>query len=378
MLNKFRGPDDGNFLLVANALKELADDAQIGRHLTPEELECLQSLTSDYRADKDRNEQRVPGTCQWLLTHRKFLGWRARSRASLLWVSADPGCGKSVLSRTLIDEGLLTLDPKQASICYFFFKNDDSSRRSGASALRAILHQLFVQKPILLKHAMSSFRENGQNLPDMFGSMWDIFKNAAEDPDAGETVCIIDALDECQEASAQDLIGRIGRFYSNESRKKTSLKFLITSRPYHDIENEFSSVIQDMESIRLRGEEESQTIGKEIYSVIPNRIQRISDSRKYPFEPGVKKALIECLQNMQNQTYLWLHLILDTISKSLDSTRFRLERLIHSLPRTAEGAFEKIWKRVEDRYAPQARRLLQIIVAAKRPLSMRKLNIALL
>lgn len=71
-----------------------------------------------------------------------FLAWRQETTANLLWVTAGPGCGKSVLSKTLVDEGLLYSekpDTKTAAICYFFFK-DDVERGSGVNALRSILH----------------------------------------------------------------------------------------------------------------------------------------------------------------------------------------------------------------------------------------------
>ena len=153
-MNKYRGPNDTNFKLVSSSLKELAENTHVRRDRKKQELKCLQCLTSNYREHKDRNERRVPRTCEWVLASQKFIDWRQKKTASLLWISADPGCGKSVLSRALVDEGLLNLDNASRSVCYFFFKDDDDSRKSGANAFCAILHQLFVQKPALLKHAI--------------------------------------------------------------------------------------------------------------------------------------------------------------------------------------------------------------------------------
>ena len=383
MMNKFRGPEDGNFKLVANSLKELADlkiltdKARTSRILTKEESKCLRSFTSDYRADKDRNERRVPGTCQWVLGNKKFLDWRSKDTTSLLWVSADPGCGKSVLSRALVDDDLLTLDPAGASICYFFFKDDDINRQSDSSALSAILHQLFVKKRALLKYAMPRYEEHGPCLRNRSREMWDILEEAARDPEAGEIVCILDALDECKESSVKDIIKRLGHFYSTRKTEQVNLKFLVTSRPYSHIESKFIDAIQDMESISLKGEIESESISKEIDKVIPYEIRRISRARKQPFQLDVQDALISQLQGIPHQTYLWLHLILDVICKSLDSTQIHLERLINNLPRTVEDVYEKILKRVEESgFAPRARGLLHIIVAAERPLTVRELNIA--
>ena len=71
-----------------------------------------------YEWYKNRVEDRVEGTCEWFLTHENFQSWLKQDAGPLL-VSADPGCGKSVLAKYLIDYGL----PRAATICYFFFKD---------------------------------------------------------------------------------------------------------------------------------------------------------------------------------------------------------------------------------------------------------------
>ncbi|KAI0423611.1 hypothetical protein F5Y09DRAFT_348659 [Xylaria sp. FL1042] len=56
--------------------------------------------TSPYEDRKNRNPKRADGTCECFTAHRLFQNWR-REPSSLLWVSADPGCGKSVLAKYL-------------------------------------------------------------------------------------------------------------------------------------------------------------------------------------------------------------------------------------------------------------------------------------
>lgn len=277
-----------------------------------------------------------------------------------------------------MDEELVIIDARIASICYFFFKDDDANRQSGASALSAILHQLFIQKPGLLKHAMHSFENHGERLHTMFSTLWDILEEAASDPEAGEIVCILDALDECKESAREELIKKLGDFYSVKNKKITKLKFLVISRPYFDIETALHRAIDDVSSIWLRGDYESEKISKEINLVIDDQIPRISSARNHPFEPAVQSALIEKLKSMPHRTYLWLHLIFDVIRRSLDSTKPRLENLVDKIPHTVDEVYEKILTRINksDLREP-GRRLLHIIVAAARPLTLREMNIAL-
>lgn len=72
-----------------------------------QEVGYLQDLvgkfsTSDYKKQMELNPNRVLGTCEWLCNHETFKKWLEED-AGLLLVSADPGCGKSTLTRYLIE-----------------------------------------------------------------------------------------------------------------------------------------------------------------------------------------------------------------------------------------------------------------------------------
>ena len=378
-MNKFRNSDDGSFKLVSASLRELVDNAKVNRSRTREELECLRNfITSNYREDKDRNEQRVPETCMWFLEHEAFLRWSQDPTASLLWVSADPGCGKSVLSRALVDEGLLKSEIQITTVCYFFFKDDDSSRKDSTNALCALLHQLYIQKPALLKYAIVDFQNHGEHLRHKFSTLWDILEQSAADSEAGQIICVLDALDECSKAERENLIRQISRFNSSRDKRHTKLKFFATSRPYSDIERAFHRDIEDMTLISLRGEDESEKISKEIDLVIHHRLPRICSARSPPLGLEVQDTLMSCLRKVKHRTYLWLHLVLDVIQDTLLSTKSHLERLVNRLPRTVEDAYEKILEKVDTaEYAQEARSLLHIVVAAFKPLTLRELRIAL-
>lgn len=378
MMNKFRGPEDINFELVSGCLKEFADNGRIAQCRTKEELKCLQSLTSNYKEDKNMCEQRVPGTCEWVLQDDKFIQWRQENTARLLWISADPGCGKSVLSRSLVDEQLLSLDTRNSSVCYFFFKDDDEGRQSGSNALCAILHQLFVQKPVLLKYALLDYEHHGGELRTMFSTLWEILEKSANDPEAGEIICVLDALDECKESARNDLIKKLCHLHAGRDKTDIKLKILATSRPYESIERSFYSIREKMLDISLKGEDKPEQISREIDMVIDVRVPHICKSRRFPLKPEVQNALIDRLKNTRNRTYLWLHLILDVIENSLDSSKIRLERLVQKIPATVDEAYEKLLMKNKDpEKAAQTRRLLHIVVAATRPLTLHEMNIAI-
>src|SRR5436305_5756938 len=144
---------------------------------------------------------------------------------------ADPGCGKSVLSRSLIHEDLKATESR--ATCYFFFKDDNNRQESPATALSALLHQLFSQRRSLIKYALPDHENEGEKLPLSFYKLWNILTKSASDPEAGEVVCILDALDECEESGRYNIINSLNDFYKNvisSEQHLPKLKFLITSR----------------------------------------------------------------------------------------------------------------------------------------------------
>ncbi|OBU00767.2 hypothetical protein VE01_01233 [Pseudogymnoascus verrucosus] len=374
MMNKYRGPEDPNFKLVSGRIKDMMDKIRADRSLTGDEKKCMQALSFPYQDQKDVNPERVEGTCEWFLQHEKFLAWCQDTTKNLLWVTAGPGCGKSVLSKALVDEGLLHAgnpDTKTASICYFFFK-DDAERGSGINALRSILHQLFRQKPWLIKeHAIPDYEIHGPKFP--FRTLWNILIKAASDANAGPIICLFDALDECELSNRNSLINYISSFHRDSKTSTSKLKFIVTSRPYNELSIEFK--VDDLPSIQLDGNEVSENICREVDLVIASEITRIGSGRRPPLSDGTQTSLIQHLKTHNNRTYLWVYLMLQEISRSLESTERRLTRLIETIPLSVNEAYENILKRATKPY--QAQRVLRLILAAERPLTLKEMNIAL-
>lgn len=81
------------------------------------------------------------------------------------------------------------------------------------------------------------------------------------------------------------------------------------------------------------------------------------------------------LISMPHRTYLWLKLIFDIIRNEIDPTSKQLKQIIGNLPDTVDQAYEKILSKSMDQNG--ARKLLHIVVAAIRPLTLNEMSIAL-
>ncbi|KAJ5712190.1 hypothetical protein N7493_008658 [Penicillium malachiteum] len=344
--------------------------------LTDQQHRCHQTFkVSTYEEQKNINPRKLEGTCLWALQSPEYIRWSESSCNDLLWVSADPGCGKSVLSRSIIEDCLETSSP-EVTICYFFFKDNDEQNHL-APALCSVLHQLFSQRPQLLCHAIPSWEKSGEKLRQEVDELWRIFTSAALADGFCKIICILDALDECREIDQNRLIEKLQSFHRlpHSQTQDTWLKYLVTSRPYDDIQNSFQAITDSFPHIHLRGEKENDQIHQEINLVVKMRVKKLAKRAALSWD--TEQRLEQQLLQMEHRTYLWLHLAMDDIQCTLEDSLRPAEEPIQVIPRSVDEAYEKILSRVPSRQVEVARKILQLIVAARRPLTTAEMAMAL-
>ncbi|RYP21591.1 hypothetical protein DL767_009231 [Monosporascus sp. MG133] len=336
--------------------------------------EVLKKLkTSRYKDRKDRNPTRIPGTCEWFVTHTSFREWQQSKSSSMLWVSADPGCGKSVLVKHLVDFVLPTTASR--TTCYFFFKDDFEDQRSVKGALCCILHQLFTQKEVLFSDKiLGQFEADREGLTNSFAELWDVLVAAAEDGNAGEIVCIFDALDECDDQERSYLEKALCDFYGTE--RGLNLKVLITSRPYSEIRRGLPPPdVPGLPVIHLSGESdvEREKISQEINLFIKYRVENL----RLGLTSAEQNLLLQGLMCVPNRTYLWVYLTLDLVERDIGNgiNKAKISQVTSHVPKTVDEAYDKILSK--SRHVEEAKRLLHIVVAATRPLTLKEMNFAL-
>ncbi|KAL6834710.1 hypothetical protein V8C40DRAFT_282439 [Trichoderma camerunense] len=316
-----------------------------------------------YEWYKDRVEKRVENTCLWFLQHEHFQTWVKQDSGPLL-VSADPGCGKSVLAKYLVDE---VLSQSESTICYFFFKDQDQN--TVRQALCALLHQLFTQKPCLIKYAVKEYRKDGPGLTNSTKSLWQILQDATRDPQAESIIIVLDALDECKEFELPDLIRYVeSQFRSDQCGK---LKYLLTCRPYEAIMSKFYNLKGASPEIHIPGEEESEAISHEIDHVIQHRLNQLSKTKS--LSADITEYLKTRLQETPHRTYLWVYLIFDYLEKeNFKKTLKGVKSTLMALPQSVNEAYERILSKSKD--DPMVRKVLTIVFGAERPLQLDEMN----
>lgn len=320
-----------------------------------------------------RNPDRTPGTCEWFEDNLDFKKWNTSQSSSMLWISANPGCGKSVLAKYLAESVL----PKGESrtVCYFFFKDDFSDQRGATGAICCILHQLFTERPDLFSEAIAQRLDaHRAHLASSFNEVWDALVAASLQKNAGEIICVLDAFDECADDERSMLSATLRSFYDPESeaKKESILKFFITSRPYDKVRQGFQPLsTPGLAVIHLRGESEIEVakIASEINIYIEAKVQEMDD-----FLPEEKGVLLRALQQSPNQTYLWVYLAIEWI-RDVRMHIVDAVDITSALPTTVNQAYEKILAKSVN--PKEARKLLHIVVATTRPLTIWEMDSAL-
>jgi hypothetical protein len=354
--------------------KEVEEERNVFQKEANEFLQLLFKNGSHYKDTIKRNRKRVVGTCDWFTNHDAFKEWDLPGEnqgRNLLYVTADPGCGKSVLSAYLVDE---ILPDDGRTVCYFFFKDDFEHQKRSLRALSSLLHQIFTQKPSALTEGiLQKYRERGDPLVESFSEMWTVFLAAS----AGqETVCVVDALDECHEPDRNQLSEAITLIRPG-SNQRHNLKFLLTSRPYPHIRNR---IVRGPESritlIHLQGDSGSTAneIAAEIEIVMNQRIAQTAEDCSLTTDE--RTLLEQQLNTITNRTYLWLTLVFDGLMEQSYITKRDIMDLTKKLPQGVYDAYEKILRRTKDQ--GKTRRLLNLILGAERPLSLTEISVALI
>lgn len=107
--------------------------------------------------------------------------------------------------------------------------------------------------------------------------------------------------------------------------------------------------------------------------VIKQRVAELDLQQKFPTE--VREYLERTLTEMKNRTYLWLRLVFDGLPQSWPSTVSETKEVIATLPKGIDEAYESLLNKCGD--PNYARRVLKIVLAAYRPLSLDEIDTAL-
>ena len=241
--------------------------------------------SSNYNSAREKHH---PDTGQWLLDDPSYLEWK-HSSAPLLWLHGKAGCGKTVLSSTIIHD-LSTVEPGGSkTIClYFYFDFQVGQKQTFEGCLCSLLVQLISRAPKALESLkqLIAAHDNGRSTPSR-GSLLEALHQAVVD--VGVVHLVLDALDECSNRSI--LLQGL-----EECRRwvPPSLHILVTSRKETDIEDHMIKLAACQVCL------EESVIDSDIRSFVQEQIQEDPKISIWPSEvqAEIQRTLLEGANGM--------------------------------------------------------------------------------
>ena len=288
-----------------------------------------------------------------------------------MFLTAGPGCGKSVLARYLVDD---FFGARSDICCYYFFPS--AGKGAGdkvVMALGAILHQLCLKvAPQALPVIMEFWNDFPAQILINQSLMWQLLVRLAKRLDR-RINCLIDGLDEAHEEGRAELLQMINGYFVAPGDAK--LNFIISARPYMNMEYRFQLLTNNLREAEF--DIGTHPIGDEIQQILKAKVET------FPLSSASKSYLLDGLLRRQqvhlSRSLLWVHTITDHLSYNMkyqNAGQEAIDELLRSIPRDVEHAYENLLERSDD--PGSARRLLHIILGAVEPLTLQALQTAFL
>ncbi|KAL2827984.1 ankyrin repeat-containing domain protein [Aspergillus cavernicola] len=302
-------------------------------------------------------ENRTPGTGEWLLQYDSFRNWEITKSSLLFWLQGSPGTGKTYLTSTIIDYVRGQIATKNEGFAFFYCSKGDPSRVQPQSILQSFVRQLSTNtnnpKSVQTKlcDAVKEARDNGTNFrlqqcKDQILASLNIY---------ARSTLVIDALDECDSDSRNELIGALNWFLG-ESQKP--VKIFVSSR----LEPDIAAELEQSPNVGIQADDNQDDIKKYLDIELDKQAKRVAVLKR------MKSEIIDKLLERAQGMFQWAVLQVHQLSKcqSAPSVRERLNKL----PATLKDSYDEVWAQInalEENDRMLATRALLWTMAACKP-----------
>ena len=306
-------------------------------------------------------EKRESTTGEWFVLNDDFKTWLDHP-ASLIWLHGGAGCGKTVLSSTIITATQLSSnDSDTTAVIYYFFDFNDPAKQRFDNLIPSLVQQLAVrdaQAQSVLERLYDR-HESGSSRPptDQF---LETFRDMLQTGRSEQVYLIIDALDEC--SSVEDLLENVLRRIILWRLPK--LHILTTSRLNKEIQMSFDEL-----SV-LHLPIQSSVVDNDIKTFVTKQMLR--DRWWNKWTNAIRQEVIDSLTQKANGMFRWAVCQLQELRKSINVKMLR--RLLSGLPRTLDDTYKRILGNVDSEYTEYAIRLFPWLCFTLRPSTLEEVN----
>ncbi|KAK1579705.1 uncharacterized protein LY79DRAFT_652008, partial [Colletotrichum navitas] len=327
-------------------------------HLNSRTVEdCMKSLAFE-EIDGRQNgiEAAAAGTCQWLLSHETLTAW-TRQHRGLVWIKGKPGAGKSTLMKYALEKVPYLYETQPLVLSFFFHGRGHELQKSLLGLFQSLLHQLLKHVPGTLSDLIDHFDHNRKTVGEA-GKKWQwhvpmlqaFFQSSLSKILKHRAVLVfIDALDECGEEPAVQLIEFLKQTLSGLASEDSQFSICFSCRHYPIIELEGGSTIPiDQEN------------GKDIDTYVQTHLPSEQDS-----------DLQSLLSQRAQGVFMWAHLVVKRVlqMKRNGKSPSKIKREVERVPQKLDDLYYDLLQHLDLEDRPGTLRLLQWVCFSTRPLT---------
>ena len=319
------------------------------------------------------------GSGDWIRAEEALQTWIDPTQSPLLWISGNPGSGKSFLTYniiTYIHEMAMdgsSVVPDDACAAYFFFRDNNMDTQSVHQALRDMSYQLTQTSPTYEKHLARASHSSGE-IASVRTAWSTLFKDYWIDDEAvGTAYLFLDGLDEALTEDRSTLFELLKDV--QDAGSASHLRIVMLGRPH----------VTDELAYALDGEPptihvEPSKNGGDIAHYVEASISKSRALNKATKK--LKATIIETLTQKAGGMFMWVKLMIADLNRKAQRLRESdVEKALHQAPK---GLTEML-KHVLEGYsasmseveASDLNDMLMWVSLAKRPLYLGELDAAL-
>ncbi|CAD0010045.1 unnamed protein product [Aureobasidium pullulans] len=266
--------------------------------------------------------------------HQRLHNW---FRVPYFWLSGMAGCGKTVLSASIIEDLQQSKLSRSTTLLYFYFDFNDVRKQTLDGLLRSLVWQL---KSFSGNHASLEMLYDHGKLQASIPKLKELLETTLL-ASSGPVIIVLDALDECTERS--ELLPWLSQIAARCTR---NVQIIITSRKEYDIQVALEKWMATDAMISIPHSE----VDEDIRTYVRARIIADEGLKRWENKPRVQdkieKHLMDKAQGILRQ----------------------LNDALLTLPTTLHETYDRILDRIPTMYLQDTIRLLQVLTWSERPL----------
>ncbi|KAI4866091.1 ankyrin repeat-containing domain protein [Hypoxylon rubiginosum] len=328
-------------------------------------LEWLGAPDPSFRHNELRRK-RAKDTGSWLLNSNSFRMWHD-SESSSFWLHGIPGCGKSVLSSTVIEHVRHhdSSRERDVALAYYHFDFSDEVISRPDLMLRSLISQLSSwngEPPgALEKCAADHFYKSRYASSDRFHDgiaqpskedLINILRGVTEELE--DVILVIDALDEC--IDQYELLEHLDSMLSWNTK---GLRIFLSSRNTPLI----TSILDSKATLAVGAE--SANVGEDIKTFVQGQLKTHPKLRKWP--ASLRNEIHNTLTTGAHGMFRWVDCQLSTLGKCI--TTRDVKKALKALPKTLSETYASSLRSIDEAHWDYAIRILMFLALSPRPVT---------